>query len=65
MHYYMHPFLFVIRFGELITSNRLSYVKHKANLYIKQEKNAFCRIFLLLIEYFNHNYLIINTRLKD
>ncbi len=47
----MHPFLVVTRFGELITVNRLSCVKHIIIMARKQEKCAFCRVFLLLIDF--------------
>ncbi len=55
MHVTMHPFLVVTRFGELITVNRLSCVKHIINKFTNQEKNAIYRVFLRLIELFNCN----------
>ena len=61
MHCYMHPFLLLPDLGKLITVNRLSCVKHIINNSTKQEKNAFYRVFLLLIEVLKRKHLIINT----
>ena len=55
MHSYMHPFLFVTRFGETDNGYRLSCAKHKINIASKQEKNAFYRVFLHFIVFLNCN----------
>ena len=60
----MHPSLFVTRFGETDNSYRLSWVKHKINNAVKQEKSAFYRVFLLFIELINFNYLIYSFLIK-
>ncbi len=48
----MHPFRVVIRFGELITVNRLSYAKHMINIDSNQKKSVFYRVFVLFIDNF-------------
>jgi predicted DNA-binding ArsR family transcriptional regulator len=45
--------------GKLITVNRLSCVKHITNKSTKQEKNAFYRVFLHLIDALNCKQLFI------
>ena len=50
MHIKYILFFLLPDLGKLITFNRLSWVKHKINNVVKQEKNAFYRIFLRLID---------------
>ncbi|GAB5564541.1 MAG: hypothetical protein Wins2KO_16040 [Winogradskyella sp.] len=62
----MHPFFYVIKFGEVDNKvNRLSWVKLKVKKHINQEKIAFCRIFLLLIDIKLSIYLFFRILYKN